>query len=62
MIDLIKKLKEAASRAQKSDAQNIEAAIDRIMELEAKLADYEEDITDWQVTVEQQMRRRKDDR
>ncbi|MDJ0882005.1 MAG: hypothetical protein QNJ56_10180 [Gammaproteobacteria bacterium] len=62
MINLIAKLKVLASQSQKSDAQTIQAAIDRIKELEVKLAEYEEDITDWQVTVEQQMRRRKDDR
>ena len=62
MIDLIKKLKVIAGKVDKSDAPFIEAAIDRIKELEAKLSHYEEDITDWKVAVETQMRRRRDDR
>ena len=61
MIDLIEKLTEIAVKSQKSDALFIKAAIDRIKELEAKLSDYEEDITDWQGSVETQMRSRKDD-
>jgi len=59
MINLIAKLKVIAVKAHKSDALIIEAAIDRIKELEAKLSDYEEDITDWQDSVEVQMRRKK---
>lgn len=62
MINLIEKLKVIAVQADKSDAPFIEAAIDRIKELEAKLAHYEDDITDWQGSVKTQMRRRKDDR
>jgi hypothetical protein len=62
MIDLIEKLKVIAARADESDARFIEAAIDRIKELEAKLGDYEEDVTDWKGSVETQMRRRRDDR
>ncbi len=62
MIDLIEKLKVIAVKAQESDAPFIEAAIDRIKELEDKLADYEDDITDWQGSVETQMRRRKGDK
>lgn len=62
MIDLIEKLKIIAVQAHKSDAPFIEAAIDRIKELETKLTRYEEDITDWQVSVESQMRRRRDDK
>ena len=62
MTDLIEKLKEIAVRASESDAPFIERAIDRIVELEANLTSYEEDITDWQVSVEKQMRRRKDDK
>mgnify|MGYP006899570231 FL=1 len=62
MIDLIEKLKVIAVKARQSDGLIIEAAIDRIKELEAKLADYEEDITDWQFTVETQMGHRKDDK
>lgn len=62
MTDLIEKLKEIAVRASESDASFIERAIDRIVELEAKQTGYEEDITDWQVSVEKQMRRRKDDK
>ncbi|MCK4709971.1 MAG: hypothetical protein KAU21_15230 [Gammaproteobacteria bacterium] len=61
MINLIEKLKVIAVQANKTDAPFIEAAVDRINELEAKLAHYEEDITDWQVSVATQMRRRKDD-
>ena len=61
MAELIEKLKVIAAQADKSDALIIEAAIDRINELETKLTDYEEDITDWQDTVETQMRRRKED-
>ncbi len=62
MTDLIEKLKEIAVRANESDAPFIERAIDRIEELEAELTDHQEDITDWQVSVEKQMRRRKDDK
>ena len=62
MIDLIEKLKLIALQAHKSDAPFIEAAIDRIKELETKLTRYEEDITDWQDSVESQMRRRRDDK
>ncbi len=62
MINLIEKLKVIAVEAHETDAPVIEAAIDRINELEAKLAIYEDDITDWQGAVETQMRRRKDDK
>ena len=62
MIDLIEKLKVVAVRAGDSDARVIEAAIDRIKELETKLTHYDEDITDWQGSVETQMRRRRDDK
>ena len=62
MTDLVEKLKEIAVRASESDALFIEKAIDRIAELEANLIGYEEDITDWQASVETQMRRRKDDK
>ena len=62
MTDLLKKLKEIAMRTDESDAPFIEAAIGRINELEAKLAGYEEDITDWQVAVETQMGRKKDNK
>ncbi len=61
MIDLIEKLKLIAVRAHKSDALIIDAAINRIEELEEKLTRYEEDTTDWQVSVQNQMRRRRDD-
>ena len=40
----------------------IEAAIDRIEELEAELTGYKQDITDWQVSVEKQMGSRRDDK
>lgn len=62
MSDLIEKLKVIAVQANQSDALIIKAAIDRIQELEAKLNDYEEDVTDWHFSVESQMRRRKDDK
>ena len=62
MTELIEKLMVIAARAKKSDALIIEAAIDRIMKLEAELSDYKEDITDWHDSVESQMKRRKDDR
>jgi len=62
MNNLIEKLKVIAVQDHKSNALFIEAAIDRIKELEAKLAYYEEDITDWKVSVETQMKRRRDDR
>ena len=62
MNDLIEKLKVIAVQDHKSNALFIEAAIDRIKELEAKLAYYEEDITEWKVSVETQMKRRKGDR
>jgi ribosome assembly protein YihI (activator of Der GTPase) len=62
MIDLIEKLKVIAVQAHESDAPFVEAAIDRIEELEAKLALYEEDTTNWQASVETQMRRRRDDK
>ena len=58
MNDLIEKLKVIAVQAHKSDAPFIKAAINRIKKLEAKLACYEEDITDWKVSVEKQMKRR----
>ena len=62
MTDLLEKLKEIAVRANESDAPFIERAIDRIEELEAELTGHKEDITNWQVSVEKQMRRRKDDK
>jgi hypothetical protein len=62
MRDLIYKLKLLAASAHASDAPTIIAAIERIIELEEKLADYEDDITDWQSSIETQMRRRKEDR
>ena len=62
MTDLIEKLKEIAVRANESDAPYIERAIDRIEELEAELTGHKEDITNWQVSVEKQMRRRRDDK
>ncbi len=62
MTDLIEKLKEIAVRANESDAPFIERAIDRIEELEAELTGHKEDITNWQVSVEKQMRRRRDDK
>lgn len=61
MINLIEKLMVIAVGAHETDAPVIEAAIQRIQELETKLSVYEDDITDWQVSVEAQMRRRKDD-
>lgn len=62
MSDLIKKLKEIAARASQLDAPYIQRAIDHIEKLEDELAGYKEDITDWQVSVQNQMRRRKDDK
>ncbi len=62
MNNLIEKLKVIAVQDHKSNALFIEAAIDRIKELEAKLAYYEEDMTDWKVSVETQMKRRKGDK
>ena len=62
MNDLIEKLKVIAVQAHKSDALFIQAAIDRIKKLETKLAYYEEDITDWKVSVETQMKRRRGDK
>ena len=62
MINLIEKLKVIAAEAHETDASVIDAAVKRIEELETKLAVYEDDITDWQVSVETQMRRRKDDK
>lgn len=61
MTDLLEKLKEIAIRADAADAPFIEAAIGRINELEAKNNRYEEDVTDWQVAVETQMGRKRDD-
>jgi hypothetical protein len=61
MNDLIEKLKVIAVQAHKSDAPFVKAAIDRIKELEAKLVYYEEDITDWKVSVEKQMKSRRGD-
>ncbi len=61
MTDLLEKLKALSVRSEKSDAHIIMQAINRINELENKLANYEDDITDWQYSVETQMRRRKDD-
>ena len=62
MNNLIEKLKVIAVQDHKSNALFIEAAIDRIKELEAKLAYYEEDMTDWKVSVETQMKRRRGDK
>jgi len=62
VINLIEKLKLIAVEARETDGAVVEAAIKRIHELEAKLDEYEEDITDWQVSVETQMRRRKDEK
>lgn len=61
MNDLIEKLKVIAVQVHESDAPFIEAAINRINELETKLSRYEEDTTDWQASVQSQMRRRRDD-
>jgi hypothetical protein len=60
--DLIEKLKEIAAKANDSDATYIERAIDRIKELEAELTGHKEDVTDWRTAVENQMRRRRDDK
>ena len=46
MIDLIEQLKVIVERANKADALVINAAINRIEELEDKLSDYEDDVTD----------------
>jgi hypothetical protein len=62
MSDLIEKLKIIAARAPTIDIPIIKAAIDRINDLEEKLAEYEDDITDWQFSVESQMKRRKEDK
>ncbi|MBL6998916.1 MAG: hypothetical protein ISR73_03575 [Gammaproteobacteria bacterium] len=62
MIDLIENLKVIAVQSRPAEALIIKAAIDRIKELEARLSDYEEDITDWQISVEAQMRSRKGDK
>jgi hypothetical protein len=62
MTDLIEKLREIATRANDSDAPFIERAIDRIEELEAELTDHKEDTTNWRASVENQMRRRRDDK
>lgn len=62
MTDLIDKLREIARQVSASDALVIESAIKRIRDLEDKLSDYEEDITDWQFSVEQQMNRGKDNK
>ena len=61
MTDLVENLKGITIRANKLDAPIIKAAISRINELEVKLAGYEEDITNWQVAVETQMGRSKDE-
>ena len=60
--DLIEKLKEITVRANETDAQTIQKAIDHIEELESELCGYREDMTDWRDAVEKQMRRRRDDR
>ena len=60
MISLIEKLKAIASRADNSDAPALKEAIDHIQEMEDKLSDYEEDITDWQMSVKKQMGREDD--
>lgn len=62
MADLIKKLREIAARGNHLDTPYIERAIARIKELEDELAGHKDDITDWQVSVQNQMRRRKDDK
>ena len=62
MNDLIEKLRAIAAKIDRSDTVAIEAAIDRINKLEAKLSGYEDDITDWKTSVERQMKRRSDDK
>lgn len=52
---LIDRLRLISRELKRSDALIIEAAIDRIIKLEDRLADYEEDITDWQDSVKRQM-------
>ncbi len=59
-MNLIENLKNIAVRVDESDKSIIEAAIVRLEELEAKLIRYEDDTTDWQASVETQMRRRTD--
>lgn len=62
MRDLIQKLKVIAIRVNVSDTPIIEAAIDRIKELEEKLSLYEDDVTDWQFSVEAQMKRKEEEK
>ena len=52
---LIDRLRLISRELKRSDALIIEAAIERIIKLEERLADYEEDITDWQDSVKKQM-------
>ncbi len=60
MTNLTKALKTIAARLNQPEALVIKAAIDRIEDLEERLAEYEEDITGWQLTVKKQMGRQED--
>lgn len=62
MNPLIDQLRAIAEGLRRSDALVIQAAIDRIRDLEDRLSDYEEDITDWQHSVLSQMGRRKEEK
>lgn len=62
MINLIEKLRIIALQSKEPDTLVIEAAIDRITELESRLDDYEEDVTDWKFSVESQMGHGNDDK
>ena len=54
---LIEQLRSIALNLRHSDALVIKTAIDVIRDLEDRLSDYEEDITDWQNSVMSQMGR-----
>jgi len=54
---LIEQLRAIAQDLRRSDALIIQEAIAVIRDLEDRLADYEEDITDWQNSVRTQMNR-----
>ena len=60
MNELVEKLKIMALKASEPDASTLEAAAEHIEKLEAKLYNFQEDVTDWKNSVERQMKRRRD--
>ncbi len=59
---LIEQLRDIALNIRRSDALVIHAAIDLIRDLEDRLSEYDEDITDWRDSVLSQMAKKKSGR